>query len=455
MKSNISLTVALLTYNRVHYLKEALEAILSQTYSDFELLVMDNHSTDKTPLLVSSYKDKRLKYIRLPFGGNGHANFAHAMYFAQSKYILITHDDDRMKPTMVEKQIEFLQNNSDISALSTNVSLIDEKGETIQNKLYDLSDNLIFDRLEYFRAYLQDKLWFPAPTTIYNKEHYFKKMGFSIDLTNIVYMPSADVLGLFLLNLENKVAILKEPLLEYRQHNNQESRNVDQSKPHLELFENIIKHTKGERETSKYFPAIYAMYIKYKIQHLFFYNRLNSLSSIKNSIMENIDYNQIIIDEFVINEIIFVEFKIGNIFEKKDFYNLLDKNIKISNLQVGYRDWLKRLYEQESLWERYDFKKIAILGSMLTAFMIAKDAQNNKIEVVNCLDSSIQRVGNNVLGVEIIPLDEVNKIENKIDAIILSSEREHEEALKDIVRGKLLNKNLPIISWKELVEKSF
>jgi len=88
---------------------------------------------------------------------------------------------------------------------------------------------------------------------------------------------------------------------------------------------------------------------------------------------------------------------------------------------------------------------------MLTSFMIVKDAQNNGINIINCLDSSKQRIGNNVLGIEIIPLDDINKIENKIDAIILSSEREHEEALKDIVRNKLINKDLPILSWKEIL----
>ncbi|MCK5346298.1 MAG: glycosyltransferase family 2 protein, partial [Candidatus Heimdallarchaeota archaeon] len=75
------LSIALLTYNRCTngYLKQALNAILNQTYSDFELLVIDNYSTDKTADLVLSYNDPRLIYVRQPPGGNATTSYNHAL----------------------------------------------------------------------------------------------------------------------------------------------------------------------------------------------------------------------------------------------------------------------------------------------------------------------------------------------------------------------------------------
>ena len=57
-------TVCLPTYNRAHYLREAIESVLSQTFQDFELLICDNASTDETSEVVKSFRDARIRYVR-------------------------------------------------------------------------------------------------------------------------------------------------------------------------------------------------------------------------------------------------------------------------------------------------------------------------------------------------------------------------------------------------------
>lgn len=86
------LTIALQTYNRGRsgYLRESLEAILAQSYGDFELLVLDNHSTDETPDLVLGYKDPRLTYIRQPPGGTSATNYNRALWMSRGIYVLPT-----------------------------------------------------------------------------------------------------------------------------------------------------------------------------------------------------------------------------------------------------------------------------------------------------------------------------------------------------------------------------
>jgi len=63
---SIPLTIAVLTYNRVNYLEQAIGGILAQTYGDFELLILDNGSTDHTPHYVISLNDQRIRYVRNP-----------------------------------------------------------------------------------------------------------------------------------------------------------------------------------------------------------------------------------------------------------------------------------------------------------------------------------------------------------------------------------------------------
>ena len=61
-----TVSILLFTYNRVRYLAES-RSLLNQTYRDFELIVVDNASTDETPALVMGYSDPRLIYLRAPW----------------------------------------------------------------------------------------------------------------------------------------------------------------------------------------------------------------------------------------------------------------------------------------------------------------------------------------------------------------------------------------------------
>jgi len=97
------ISISLQTYNRGQsgFLRLALEGILGQTHGDFELLVIDNHSTDDTPDIVLACKDPRLTYLRLPPGGTPADSIRAAFRASQGEYLLTTHDDDIMEPDML------------------------------------------------------------------------------------------------------------------------------------------------------------------------------------------------------------------------------------------------------------------------------------------------------------------------------------------------------------------
>tara|TARA_E500000178_G_C16961645_1_gene726330 strand:- start:519 stop:1421 length:903 start_codon:yes stop_codon:yes gene_type:complete len=63
-KNNPLVSIVIPTYNRANFLKKAIDSVLNQTYSKLELIIVDDHSTDNTDKIISSYNDERLKYLK-------------------------------------------------------------------------------------------------------------------------------------------------------------------------------------------------------------------------------------------------------------------------------------------------------------------------------------------------------------------------------------------------------
>jgi len=132
LKGNMyKLTIAVATYNRANYLKEQLDSILQQTYTDFYVIVYDNCSEDNTADVVKPYlSDQRFTYHRHDTVIN---NFNYALENCNTDYLLIVHDDDIMLPDMVKEEISILDSYDDVSIVWTNMNYISADGKTIIN----------------------------------------------------------------------------------------------------------------------------------------------------------------------------------------------------------------------------------------------------------------------------------------------------------------------------------
>ncbi len=105
-------SVIIPTYNRAVLVKRAIQSILDQTYDNFEVIVVDDASTDSTVTVIANIEDERLKYIRHEV--NGHASAARNTGIASAKGELIAFldDDDEWFPSKLEKQVPVLVNAS-------------------------------------------------------------------------------------------------------------------------------------------------------------------------------------------------------------------------------------------------------------------------------------------------------------------------------------------------------
>ena len=164
----VPLTVALLTYNRAHYLRQSLEAIVDQTWGDFELLVLDNGSTDETPQVVLSFNDPRLRYVRNPPGSTARFNNMSALWLFRGERLLITHDDDIMEPDMLKRQMALIAAHPELTAVWTNKSIIDKHGKQVQAWFSAPGPDRIFARGEFIARAAVENLWHPPSSLIFS-----------------------------------------------------------------------------------------------------------------------------------------------------------------------------------------------------------------------------------------------------------------------------------------------
>lgn len=103
------------TYNRAEYLAEAIESCLNQTYSDLELVIVDDGSTDSTPKLLEYYqqKDARVEIVQTPNNGIASARNL-AVSLAKGEYIAVMDSDDICGPDRLERQLKALGKGADV-----------------------------------------------------------------------------------------------------------------------------------------------------------------------------------------------------------------------------------------------------------------------------------------------------------------------------------------------------
>lgn len=129
-------SVILTSYNHEKYIREAIDSVLNQTFTDFELIVWDDASSDNSWSIIQSYEDVRIKAFRNPqrlMGGNVNR----ALELVSGEYIAIHHSDDVWELDKLEKQVAFLDAHLDVGAVFTWVKIIDEHGVKLTGDWFD------------------------------------------------------------------------------------------------------------------------------------------------------------------------------------------------------------------------------------------------------------------------------------------------------------------------------
>jgi len=105
---NVTVSVIIPTYNRAHLIGRAIQSGLAQTYRDFEIIVVDDGSTDDTESVVRGFEDGRIRYVRLPENKGGNAARNAGIEAAGGRFIAFLDSDDEYLPARLEKTVPVL-----------------------------------------------------------------------------------------------------------------------------------------------------------------------------------------------------------------------------------------------------------------------------------------------------------------------------------------------------------
>ena len=122
-------TIGLPFYNAEKYLALAIESVQAQTYTDWELLLLDDGSTDNSLSIAQSYaqKDSRIKVISDGKNKNLATRLNELPSLAQGLYLARMDADDMMHPARIERQLAVLETHPEIDVLGTNAYIINDE----------------------------------------------------------------------------------------------------------------------------------------------------------------------------------------------------------------------------------------------------------------------------------------------------------------------------------------
>lgn len=125
-------SVIMPAYNCEQFIADSIESLLAQTYKEWEVIIIDDFSTDKTALIIKTYleRDTRIKYVRLEKNSGAAVARNKAIDLARGEYIAFLDSDDIWVPEKLNKQISFMKKNK-YNFTCTSYTKIDEEGNSL------------------------------------------------------------------------------------------------------------------------------------------------------------------------------------------------------------------------------------------------------------------------------------------------------------------------------------
>ena len=217
---NELVSIVMVNYNQEKFLKKAIDSVLIQTYKNWELIIVDDGSTDRSVDIIKEYEDDRIKPIFLQ--ENSHICIATNTGFAavNGKYIARLDSDDIWEKEKLEKQMDFMQQNPDAKVCFTQIELIDENGKNINDRepeLLSLYNSRQKSREEWikFFFFVGNSL---LPTLVFEKKLLDIVGGFKLN-----YCQTHDFEFLIRLIKHTDFYFVEEELVKYRRTSAQNS----------------------------------------------------------------------------------------------------------------------------------------------------------------------------------------------------------------------------------------
>jgi glycosyltransferase involved in cell wall biosynthesis len=233
-------SIGLPVYNGEDYLRLAIDAMLAQTFGDFELIISDNASTDGTAAICQSYaaRDPRIRYYRNETNIGGATNVNRTIELSQGEFFKFAAHDDLCTPDFIERCVDVLDRDPSVVLCGSKAVLIDHTGQPYQLDEHDV-DPLFVTRMQ---ADIKVKTDSEKPaerlSELLNHHHYWYPISAVIRMSALQQTPlisqyaGGDKILLARLVLMGRFDEIPEPLFLLRRHCNQ-SLNIGAQSSHL------------------------------------------------------------------------------------------------------------------------------------------------------------------------------------------------------------------------------
>jgi len=223
-EKELDITVCVLSYNRLDYLIEAIESIKNQSCRPKKVIIYDNGSKMDVKLGIEPLLSDSIIWIG---SDKEHAvdwNLKRAFRKYSTRYLFVMHDDDRLCPTFLEKQIDFLEEHEKVIAVACNAYRIDRYGD----RTGILSQKMEDDEIRYFNSssdmalFYSSRDFLPFPSIVYRCIDFLDNINWRF----IEFGKVLDAIFLCELSNEGQVAYQNVCLFECRVHGDQDSAHI-------------------------------------------------------------------------------------------------------------------------------------------------------------------------------------------------------------------------------------
>jgi len=160
------------TYNRGQFIADAVQSVLSQSFTDFEVIVVDDGSSDNTAEVMRGFDDARVIYLRQANKGRSNAR-NHALSRARGRYIAFLDSDDLYMPGKLAMQVDYLDTHPGTGMVYTSAHCIDYSGNPLGENYLASVSGWIYSSIAFFRP-----VTITLPTVMAKRELFEKTGGF-------------------------------------------------------------------------------------------------------------------------------------------------------------------------------------------------------------------------------------------------------------------------------------
>ncbi len=209
-------SVCIPTYNHAQFIEDAIGSVLVQTFDDYELIVIDNCSTDNTQEIVVPYlsRNPRIKYVRNDRNIGLGRNLNRCLNLATGKYVKILLADDVLEPACLEKSVKALDDHPDVALLTCARLIVDQRLRPVSVVAYSEKPEIIEGGRAIRNCFFRGNLIGEPTAVLFRRE--LSTRGFDLEYRQVI-----DLEMWFHLLEQGNLLSLSTVLCKFRQHEHQ------------------------------------------------------------------------------------------------------------------------------------------------------------------------------------------------------------------------------------------